>query len=134
VTDSAAMGDEDLLSALVDSPARTRRFYKRETQKALGLSELPLQLLAGLALLGESEVEPLRTRLQLSSGSASRILGELHDKDLVDVRTAEHDARRRRYRLTAKGRRLAAKLVEVAAEQMEDSEDATSVGDRDRRS
>jgi DNA-binding MarR family transcriptional regulator/GNAT superfamily N-acetyltransferase len=93
--------------------AQIRRFNRTVTQRIGALNDRflardrPLGAARVLWEIGEDEsgcdVRRLRSRLQLDSGYASRLLGSLEADGLVTVGAHEHDKRVRTARLTAKG-------------------------------
>jgi DNA-binding MarR family transcriptional regulator/predicted GNAT family acetyltransferase len=92
--------------------ARVRRFNRLVTQRVGALEESYLRRgrpLGEARLIFETgaegaELRRLRDRLGLDSGYLSRLLRSLEAQDLVTVESESADRRRRRVRLTAKGR------------------------------
>src|SRR4051795_1422492 len=104
----------------MDEIARVRRFNRTVTQRVGALSD---RYLSRDRPLGEArvlweigpdgcEVRALRSRLELDSGHASRLLRALESAGLVDVRPSPADRRVRVARLTKRGRRERALLDE----------------------
>src|SRR5262245_19628834 len=97
---------------------RVRRFNRTVTERVGALSDHFLDRprpLAESRLLSEAgregaDVRELRARLSLDSGYVSRLLRALERQGLVAVEKGRADARLRRVRLTARGRRERALL------------------------
>jgi len=97
----------------MDDTQRLRRFNRTVTRRIGVLNDDYLghgRPLAESRLLFEvgrngADVRDLRARLALDSGYASRLLRALEAQGLVRVTASDVDARARRVRLTAKGRR-----------------------------
>ena len=120
--------------------ARVRSFNRIATERAGALRSdflgrrRPLgeaRLLWEIGRDGE-DVQRLRARLGLDSGYLSRLLRALEDDGLVTVAPSAHDARVRRARLTARGRREWSALESRADAFAESMLEPLSDGQRDR--
>lgn len=102
----------------MDDVETLRRFNRTYTQRigALDESYLGLGLPLGAARLvyeigaAGGTVRELRERLGLDSGYLSRLLRTLEERGLVEVRADPDDRRRRRVRLTRRGRTTYSRL------------------------
>jgi DNA-binding MarR family transcriptional regulator/N-acetylglutamate synthase-like GNAT family acetyltransferase len=74
----------------------------------------------------------LRARLDLDAGYLSRILNRFEDAGLIERGPSETDPRRRRIRLTPRGREAAGKLDERARETVGELLDTVAPADRPR--
>ena len=93
--------------AIANLQRLTELFQGRRAQLALdaGLTEQQWEVLERIAT--EHFMPSMFARRRESSAAAvSRLIRQLLDKRLVSTSAREHDARQRKYMLTAKGRRM----------------------------
>ncbi|MDE2456758.1 MAG: winged helix-turn-helix transcriptional regulator [Burkholderiales bacterium] len=92
---------------------------QQESMEVGGLSLPEYRVLVVLQSQGETGVVALQRAMLIDKAWISRTLASLSDKKLVACEADPHDARRTRFRLTAKGQRTATALVERAFKRQE---------------
>lgn len=88
--------------------------YSRHLHTPFTLTEA--RVLYELAHAPRTDAADLRVELSLDAGHLSRMLAKFEEGELVTRRPSEHDARRQRIELTARGREAAALLEERSEE------------------
>lgn len=102
------------LKNLVAAPAMSRRAFSAQVRRELELNELPLQVLAALALYGPLGGAELATRLALSRGSVSSLIADLTARGLIVTASDAGDRRRRIAHLTPAGQKVVERFLDLA--------------------
>jgi DNA-binding MarR family transcriptional regulator len=92
---------------------------EREACEVAGVSLPEYRLLAMLYSEGGMGVGDLQRLTLLDKAWISRTVGSLTQKKLVHAEPDSHDARRVKFSLTARGRKVAGRLIETAAHRPE---------------
>lgn len=106
------MSDE-LISELIEAPARARRLYPRGGFE--GLEPNAAQVLVVLAGEAAATVDAIADRLALDPSTVRHALGVLRDRGLAAERPDPDDRRRKRNAATAAGRACLSRLLRRAA-------------------
>jgi DNA-binding MarR family transcriptional regulator/N-acetylglutamate synthase-like GNAT family acetyltransferase len=121
MADTATVDPATVDPATVDAVRRFNRFWTRQIGVLqAGLLDTPYSLTEArvifeLAQADGTDLGALRDRLGLDGGYLSRVVGRFKADGLVTARVAATDARRQILRLSARGRRVFARLDQRAA-------------------